>query len=216
MSTVFLIAGLGADTRLYNNIDIPSGYEVIPVDWLDPNKTDTLKTYAQKLIYQYNITRGSIVIGTSLGGMLAMEIAKLIPLNKTILISSIKTSDEAPGYFRLFRNVPLFKILPGKIFSSMGFMIKPMFGNMTDGDAWLLNDMLRNTSPAFIKWAMGAVVKWDNKIIPPNVYHIHGDKDLVFPYKNVKNTELIKGGTHIMVYNMAKQVNKLLKNILKK
>jgi pimeloyl-ACP methyl ester carboxylesterase len=215
MSTVFLIAGLGADTRLYNNIDIPSSYEVIPVDWIDPDKTDTLNSYAQKLIYQYNITRGSIVIGTSLGGMLAMEISKLIPLNKTILISSIKTIDEAPGYFRLFKNVPLFKILPGKIFNSAGFMIKPMFGKMADGDAWLLNDMLRNTSPAFIKWAMGAVVKWDNKTIPPNVYHIHGDKDLVFPYKNVKNAELIKGGTHIMVYNRAKQVNKLLKNILK-
>jgi pimeloyl-ACP methyl ester carboxylesterase len=216
MSTVFLIAGLGADTRLYNNIDIPSGYEVIPVDWIDPDKTDTLKSYAQKLIYQYNITRGSIVIGTSLGGMLAIEISKLISLNKAILISSIKTIDEAPGYFRLFKNVPLFKILPGKLFGSLGFMIKPMFGKMADGDAWLLKDMLRNTSPAFIKWAMGAVVKWDNKTIPPNVYHIHGDKDLVFPYKNVKNAELIKGGTHIMVYNMAKQVNKLLKNILKK
>jgi pimeloyl-ACP methyl ester carboxylesterase len=216
MSTVFLIAGLGADTRLYNNIDIPSSYEVIPVDWVNSDKTDTLKTYAQKLIYQYNITRGSIVIGTSLGGMLAMEIAKLIPLNKAILISSIKTIDETPGYFKLFKNLPVFKILPGKIFNSMGFMIKPLFGKMTDSDAWLLNDMLSNTSPEFIKWAMGAVVKWDNKTIPPNVYHIHGDKDLVFPYKNIKNAELVKDGTHIMVYNMAKQVNKLLKNILKK
>lgn len=63
---------------------------------------------------------------------------------------------------------------------------------------------------------MGAVVKWDNKTIPNNVYHIHGDKDLVFPYKNIKNAELVKCGTHIMVYNMAKQVNKLLNNILKK
>jgi len=208
MSTVFLIAGLGADTRLYNNIEIPSGYEVIPVDWIEPNKTDTLKTYAQKLIYQYNITKGSIVIGTSLGGMLTIEIGKLVPLNKAILISSIKTIDEAPGYFKVFKKLPVFKILPGKIFNSMGFMIKPLFGKMTDGDAWLLNDMLSNTSPA--------VLKWDNKTIPPNVYHIHGDKDLVFPYKNIKNTELVKGGTHIMVYNMAKQVNKLLKNILKK
>ena len=216
MSAVFLIAGLGADTRLYNNIEIPSDYEVIPVDWIEPTKTDTLKVYAQKLIYQYNITKGSIVIGTSLGGMLTIEIAKLVPLNKAILISSIKTIDEAPGYFKVFKNIPLFKILPGKIFNSMGFMIKPLFGKMTDSDAWLLKDMLGNTSPAFMKWAMGAVVKWDNKTIPPNVYHIHGDKDLVFPYKNIKNTELVKGGTHIMVYNMAKQVNKLLKNILKK
>ena len=54
MSAIFLIAGLGADTRLYNNIDLPDGYEVIPVDWIEPHQTDTLKTYAQKLIYQYN------------------------------------------------------------------------------------------------------------------------------------------------------------------
>lgn len=155
MGTVFLIAGLGADTRLYNNIDIPSSYEVIPVDWVNPDKTDTLKTYAQKLIYQYNITQCSIVIGTSLGGMLTIEIAKLVPLNKAILISSIKTIDEAPGYFKVFKKMPVFKILPGKIFNSMGFMIKPLFGKMTDSDAWLLNDMLSNTSPAFNKMGDG-------------------------------------------------------------
>jgi len=216
MSTVFLIAGLGADTRLYNNTDIPAGYEVIPVDWIEPNQTDTLKTYAQKLIYQYNIVDRSIVIGTSMGGMLAIEISKIVKLNKTILISSIKTSDEAPGYFKVFRNLPVFKLFPKKLFTSVGFMIKPIFGKMTDADAWLLNDMIKNSSPVFMKWAMGAVLKWENKTIPPNVYHIHGDKDLVFPYKNIKNAILLKGGTHIMVYNRAKEINKLLKNILKK
>lgn len=216
MSIIFLIAGLGADTRLYNNIDLPEGYEVIPVDWIEPHRTDTLKTYAQKLIYQYNISNGSIVIGTSLGGILAIEISKIVKLKKTILISSIKTSDEAPGYFRVFKNLPVFKLFPEKMFTSMGFMIKPIFGNMTDADAWLLNDMIKNSSPLFMKWAMGAVLKWENNTIPPNVYHIHGDKDLVFPYKNIKNAILVKGGTHIMVYNRAKEINKLLKNIIKK
>ena len=50
MTKVFLISGLGADTRLYNNIEIPEELEVIPVDWIDPHKTDTLTTYAQKII----------------------------------------------------------------------------------------------------------------------------------------------------------------------
>ena len=216
MSTVFLIAGLGADTRLYNNTDIPAGYEVIPVDWIEPNQTDTLKTYAQKLIYQYNIVDRSIVIGTSMGGMLAIEISKIVKLNKTILISSIKTSDEAPGYFKVFRNLPVFKLFPKKLFTSVGFMIKPIFGKMTDADAWLLNDMIKNSSPVFMKWAIGAVLKWESNEFLPNAYHIHGDKDLVFPYKNINNSILVKGGTHIMVYNRAKEINKLIKNILKK
>ena len=102
MRKIFLISGLGADTRLYNNIDLLDN-EVVPVDWIEPNLTDTLITYAQKLIHQYHITSGSIVIGTSLGGMIAIEIAKLVTLNKVILISSIKTINEAPWYFNAFR-----------------------------------------------------------------------------------------------------------------
>ncbi len=88
MSKIFLISGLGADTRLYNNIDLLDN-EVVPVDWIEPNLTDTLANYAQKLIYQYNIKSNSIVIGTSLGGMIAVEIAKLVPLNKGNIIFNL-------------------------------------------------------------------------------------------------------------------------------
>jgi hypothetical protein len=42
MSKIFLIAGMGADTRIYNNIELPAEYDVIPVDWLEPHQTDTL------------------------------------------------------------------------------------------------------------------------------------------------------------------------------
>ena len=215
MSKIFLIAGLGADTRLYNNIDLHE-HEAIPVDWIEPNESDTLSTYAEKLIYQYHIIPHSIVIGTSLGGMIAIEIAKKVPLNKVILISSIKTINEAPWYFKLFRNVPVYKIIPDKLFTSLGFLIEPVMGKMNANDLWLFKDMLKNSSPKFSKWAMGAVLKWDNEIIPPNVYHIIGDKDLVFSFKRIKNATMVKGGTHIMIFDKASQINKLLKGILKK
>jgi len=48
------------------------------------------------------------------------------------------------------------------------------------------------------------------------VYHLAGDKDLIFNYKNIKDPIVIKGGTHIMVFDKAKQINKILKDILKK
>lgn len=215
MSKVFLIAGLGADTRVYNNIELEH-HDVTGVDWIEPHETDTLATYAQKLIFQYHIAPGSVVIGNSLGGMIAIEIAKIIPLQKTILISSIKTIHEAPGYFAWLRAMPVYKPVPGKFFTWLGFLAKPVFGKMNDADTWLFSDMLKNSSPSFLKWAMSAVLKWDNKIVPPNVFQISGDKDLVFPYKRLKDAVIIKGGTHIMVFNKVKEINKILKRVLKK
>ena len=178
MSRIYLIAGLGADTRVYNNIDLHD-HEVTPVDWIEPHQEDTLNTYAQKLIHQYNILPNSVIIGNSLGGMIAVEMAKQIPVKKVILISSIKANNEAPRYFSFFRNLPVYKIIPGKWFTSLGFMIKPLFGHMNAEDAWLFSDMLKNSSPTFVKWAMGAVLHWKNDIIPPNLFHITGDKDLL-------------------------------------
>jgi pimeloyl-ACP methyl ester carboxylesterase len=215
MTKIFLIAGLGADTRLYNNIDLQD-HDVTPVDWIEPNVGDTLSTYAQKLIHQYFITDNSVVIGVSLGGMIAVEIAKQVRLNKVILISSIKTIKEAPWYFKAFNALPLYRLISGSLLAKLGFLIKPVFGKMSAQDAWLFNDMLKKSSPKFIKWAMGAVLKWRNETIPPNLYHIVGDKDLVFNYKNISNATIVKGGTHIMVFDKAKQINKLLKDILKK
>jgi pimeloyl-ACP methyl ester carboxylesterase len=215
MSKIFLIPGMGADTRIYNNIDLLDN-DVIPVNWIMPDINDTLTSYAQKLILQYHISNNSILIGNSLGGMIAIEIANMVPISKVILISSIKTINEAPWYFKLFRNIPVYKMLPNGLMNTGGVFIKPVFGNMKPDDLWLFKDMLKKSSPVFVKWAMGAVLKWNNQTIPPNVYHIIGDKDRVFNYKLIKDAIIIEGGTHIMVFDMAKQINKLLKTILKK
>lgn len=217
MTKVYLIAGLGADKRLYKNVSLPEGYEPITTDWLLPKPQDTLISYAQKIIDGYSITDGDIVIGVSLGGILAVEIAKKIRLKKIILISSIKTDSEAPWYFKLFRNVPVYKGIPGNFMTRVGFMVRPVFGKMMPDDLDLFKSMLRNSSPVFMKWAMHAVLQWRNNIIPPNLYHIIGDKDQVFPPGYIKNpTAVIKGGTHIMVFDRAAEINELLADILQR
>ncbi|MEO8887093.1 MAG: alpha/beta hydrolase [Mucilaginibacter sp.] len=215
MSKIYLIAGLGADTRVYNNIDLHD-HDVVPLDWIEPDETDTLSAYAQKLIQQYHITPNSVIIGNSLGGMMGIEIAKIIPINKVILISSIKTISEAPWYFDFFRAAPIHKLVPKCLMTSSGIFIELLFGKMNPEDLWLFKDMLKKSSPVFLKWAMAASLKWKNNIVPANVYHITGDKDLIFPCKKIKDATVIKGGTHIMIFDKAKQVNKLIKSILNK
>lgn len=217
MAKVFLIAGLGADTRLYQNIILPEGYEAVPADWIAPAEMDTLTTYAQKLVSHYAIADDSIVIGDSLGGMIAVEIAKEVKLAKVILISSIKTADEAPWYFNFLRYVPIYKPIPGTLFNKLGFLAGPIFGKMSADERSLFNSMLSKSSPVFLKWAMHAVLYFNNTEPIANLYHIIGDKDQVFPWEKIKNpTAIIKGGTHIMVFDRADEINQLLAGILKK
>lgn len=216
MAKIYLIPGLGADTRIYNHIELDEKNEIIPVDWIEPHPKDTLATYAQRLVYHYDIKPNSVVIGNSLGGMLAIETGKFIPLKKIILISSIRTVDEAPAYFSLFRSLPVYKLIPGRLMVRAGFLMRLAFGKMNEDDLWLFKDMLKKTSPVFLKWSMGAVLHWDNLTIPPNVYQISGDKDAVFDYRRLKAAEIVKGGTHIMIFEKAKQINKILKRILSK
>jgi pimeloyl-ACP methyl ester carboxylesterase len=213
MPRVFLIPGLGADYRAYKDIDL-HGYEVVNISWVDPEKKDTLESYAQKLIDHYQIAPGSIVIGNSLGGMLTMEIAKKIKLNKAILISSIKTVNEAPKSFKWYRRMPIYKLIPVRVLTSSGFLVRLVMGKISKKNSALFIDMLRNTPPKFAKWAIGAILHWQNQTIPENVYHIHGDKDQIFPHHRLKDFTIIRGGTHIMIMNRARDINQWLKNIL--
>ncbi len=146
--------------------------------------------------------------------MVAIEIAKQIPIRKTILISSIKIASEASGYFKFFKNVPVQNLIPASLYGRAGSLIRFAFGKMPEEDYRLFNDMLRNTPPAFITWAITAILNWDNKVIPANVIHIVGDKDHLFDYRKATNTIVVKGGTHIMIFNKADEINVILKNVL--
>lgn len=213
MGKIFLIPGLGADARIFQYIDL-QGQDVVPVRWVEPEKQDTLSSYAQKLIDHYKIMPGSIVIGNSLGGMLTVEIAKRVKLDKAVLISSIKTVSEAPKLHKWYRYLPLYKLIPSSWLPQVGFMVRMVMGKMSKHHQELFESMLKDTSPKFIKWALGAILHWDNQAIPANVYHITGDKDKVFPYQRIKGATVIKGGTHIMIYTKAKEINNWLKDIL--
>ena len=212
MGKIFLIPGLGADARIFQYIDL-QGHEVIPISWLEPEKKDTLATYARKLVDHYKITPGSIVIGNSLGGMLTIEIAKSMKL-KAILISSIKTKSEAPKSHTWYKYLPLYKLIPSSWLPHTGFIVRMVMGKMSKHHQELFVSMLKGTPPKFIKWALGAILRWDNQTIPPNVYHIIGDKDKIFPYQRIKDATIINGGTHIMIYTKAKEINNWLKDII--
>lgn len=216
MPKIFFIAGLGADSRFFQNIVLPDSYEKVSTQILIPSKHETLTIYAQRLILQHHITDGDLVWGDSLGGMIAVEISKIIKLKTVILTSTIKTNSEEPWYFKVFRKLPVYALTPGKLFTKLGAFVKPLMRSLSAEDAETIKNMIQNSSPEFSKWGAQAALNWRNEVTPDNCIHIIGDKDLVFPHQNIKNpTAVIKGGTHIMVFVRADEINALLADILK-
>jgi hypothetical protein len=61
---------------------------------------------------------------------------------------------------------------------------------------------------------MKQVILWDRTVADGKVIHIHGDKDDVFPIKNIQNCIVVKGGTHIMILNKYKWLNEHLPQII--
>src|ERR1700744_301879 len=212
MGKVYLLPGLGDDYRIFEGIDL-HGHEGINVEWIEPEKQDTLAVYAQKLIDFYQITPQSIVIGNSLGGMIGVEIAKKLG-NKTILISSIKTYDENSGKSKIQRLIPFYYPIRSKLVAFVKFLIMPFRGEKSKRKQQLFASMKEHTSPSFFKWAEYAILHWDNQTVPANIYHINGDHDSVFPAKRIKDAIMIKGGTHTIILDRKDEINALLKEML--
>jgi pimeloyl-ACP methyl ester carboxylesterase len=215
MEKIYLIAGMGADVRLFKNLDL-SGFEAIDIAFIDPEAKDTIATYAAKLVQQYQIAPQLNIIGVSFGGMLAVEIGRQLGMKNVIIISSIKSIDEAPGYYKIFKTLPIYKLIPGKLMLSMGSLLKPFFSKRMGGESHLFNSMLNNTSPVFLKWSMGAALNWDGQATQQTIHQIIGDADLIFDYRKMKNPIIIPGGDHMMVMTRAKEINPIIRNIVTK
>jgi pimeloyl-ACP methyl ester carboxylesterase len=213
LKDIYFISGLGADERVFRLLKF-EGYRPVHIHWLDPKRGETIADYAQRLTAQIN-SDCPIIIGLSFGGMIAVEIAKQISVDKVILISSVKTESEIPFYFRLFRWLPIHRVIPFKSLLWIGYWFAFwIFSLEMPDERQLLKAILLDTDAHFIKWAIHKVVTWKNETIPDHVYHIHGTSDRIFPLRFIDADFLIEKGGHFMVMNRAAQVSKLIEKIM--
>jgi len=210
MQKVYYISGLGADKRAFSLLDL-SFCEPVFVDWISPLKKESLKDYALRLRQQINEEHPTVV-GVSFGGMLATEMAKADSQMKAIIIASNKSSNEFPAYLRVGKYFPVYKWLPGKLLKTG--KLNWVLGAKGEEQKKLLRDILADADPAFLKWAIGAIVNWTGKSVPLNVKHIHGTADKLLPCRYVKDDFKIPGGTHLMSINKPDEVSGLLKQLI--
>ena len=86
------------------------------------------------------------------------------------------------------------------------------FGIESNSDKKLLKEILKDTDAVFLKWAINAIVTWDNKTQPMNVIHIHGTSDRILPIAFAKVDVKIENGGHFITLNKAQELSENLRN----
>ena len=86
---IYGISGLGADKRIFDSLNLD--YPLIPVDWIEPTENESLKDYSNRLLKVIDTKSDFALLGVSFGGLVAVEISKVLKPRLTIIISSAET-----------------------------------------------------------------------------------------------------------------------------
>lgn len=210
---VCFIPGIGADDRLFTHIRLPEGYTPSHLHWIDPIDKEKLSDYAFRLSGQIDPSEPFILVGVSLGGMMAVEIAKRLDPVCTIIVSSIPVKAHLPGYFRVAGRLGLGRLIPASFLKAVT-IVKHALTRHSPANRRLMFDIIRSGDNRFIHWALNAVLEWDNTERPQRLYHIHGTHDEIFPIRLTTPTHVLEKADHTFVISKPELLNRLLKEII--
>jgi pimeloyl-ACP methyl ester carboxylesterase len=196
MKTIIL-PGMGANSNMYPKEKYNKLQDVIFANWPKYDGELSVEEVAKKVIDIHQINNEMVAGGSSLGGMVAIEIAKIVGITKVILIGSATNSDYINPLLQKLSG--LAEITPVKI-------IQVLTGKVNQYASNEPLSMFEESDSNFIKAMCKALFKWEGLgKFNCDVCQIHGEKDLViFPPKN--NVKIILGGGHLISITHAEEV----------
>jgi pimeloyl-ACP methyl ester carboxylesterase len=204
---LFLVPGVGGDARLFAAQRIAR--DVRPVFWIEPRTHETLADYSKRLAESLATPDIFDIGGSSMGGMIALEMARHLSPQRVFLLGSCRTPKSIIPLIRHLQ--PLAGMAPRRMFDPPTFVLTAVarwFGAKSEAHVELFGDMLVHTPHDFIQWAMRAIVTWggiENLSMP--IHHIHGDEDHIIPIGNVQPERVVQGAGHLLTLTHAQAVN---------
>jgi pimeloyl-ACP methyl ester carboxylesterase len=211
---VYFISGLGINRNAFVKLKL-SDIEPIYLDWLEPEYLESLQQYARRMARAIPETDIPVIVGLSFGGILAIEISKIRPVKRVVLISSAKHQGEKGPLLNVLKYIPLYKLISPELYLRTLRIWAPIFGIHTSQSRAGFLAMLEQSSANYLQWATRQVVHWDNTEIPDNLIHIHGDRDPIFPIARVQATQVVEGGDHGMIFTRATEISAILEKSLR-
>ena len=211
---VYLMPGMAANPSIFDNLSLPENqFQLHKLHWEIPLKNESLSNYALRMTKKIE-HEDIVLLGVSFGGILVQEMSKHITLRKLFIVSSVKTKHELPTRFKVLKATKAYKLLPTQLASNLDLLAKFSFGDTIKKRIDLYKKYLSVNNKYYLDWSIEQVINWEQDKVIPEVIHIHGEKDLVFPYQYISNCITIKNGTHIMIIDKYKWFNKNLTKLI--
>jgi pimeloyl-ACP methyl ester carboxylesterase len=212
--SVYFMPGLAANASIFERISLPEDqFDTYFMEWEIPLDNETLSEYAQRISKKVT-NENPVLVGVSFGGIVVQEMAQFLNPRKIIIISSVKSNLEFPTVFKLAKQTKAYKLIPTSLIDNVYNLAKFTFGEKVIKRLKLYQMFLTVRDKKYLDWSIESIILWDRKKADPNVVHIHGDADEVFPIKYVKDCIVVKGGTHIMILTKYKWINVNLPKII--
>ena len=209
-----MMPGLAASSMVFENIKLDDKkYSLHRIDWIQPKKNESIKTYCVRLSKKIK-HKNPVLLGVSFGGIIAQELDKIIKVKKLIIVSSVKSHKEYPILYKIARDYQLNNALPFGMFDnfikfSLKLNINKLYKRID-----LAERYLTERNEIYLEWAVWSLLNWKQEKYRPDLIHIHGDKDKVFPIENISKCIKIKGGRHEMIILKAKWFNENLPSLI--
>lgn len=208
--TIYAFPGLGTDHRIFTYLDLNA--KVVHVPWKIPRRKDNLKSYAQYLVEDYDLSGNYAFLGVSFGGMVASELQHIFNPVFVCLVASVKSHLEMPRWLRSLRYVYPLWLLPAFCFKPPFALLKYPLGIANPRHLDLFRDFYRASSPVFLKRSIRMIASWQQNSEYPskNMIHIHGDRDKLFPFHKIATPKQQLNGTHFLIVTGAKHINAII------
>ena len=194
----YLLPGMGATSAMYSGPWL-SLHDTSALDWPEYNGEKSIGDVAERIIDKCGVSDADIVIGSSLGGIVALEIHRRVNLRHVVLIGSAVVREEINSF--LIALAPLAKVTPMRL-------IKHLAGKGFNE----LSSMFAEVDAEFVKAMCLGVKKWPG-------YHgsrkyvsrIHGERDKVIKCPN--DAHIIAGGAHLIAMTHAVECLEIINKI---
>lgn len=170
--------------------------DVTVLDYPVPFEAESLPGYAARMADKIP-DANCIIAGVSFGGMVALEMSRIVQPRVCVLISSLRSPSQLPPWLRMWR------LLAGRhcavVLNAVGQTAATVPRRVRTRSTTRVVK-LAGDAGGWHRWATSAVLGWRPVSESPGVpvIQIHGDADRTFPIRYVTPDYVVPGGGHVL------------------
>lgn len=207
----YLIPGMGANRRLYENYRLPG--KIHYLEWEYVAGAETLTDYAAHLAGRIE-TKNNIIVGSSMGGMMAVELSRIIKPALTVLISAPTGRHQFPRSLKILDRIGLHRAMGPNTLCKLTKLCDTFMGFKTEEQRSMFYEMMQSNGPDFLHYSVKAVLGWNNLDLPEGSFvQIIGDRDRLFDCRKIPGSIVLKGSGHFSTYERSEEICSIIRDL---